>query len=102
MGENVLVRSGDAEFFVEVVDTGGRTGVRNVDADDAFSIDGVRDTVKTIATKLAEVWDEVKPAEATVEFGLQVTAKTGKLTGLLVEGGGEASIKVCLTWKPST
>lgn len=101
MGDQVLVRSGDTEFFVEVADTGGRTGPRNVDADDAFSIDGVRDTVETIATKLAGVWERSKPAEATVEFGLQVTAKAGKLTGLLVEGGGEASIKVCLTWKPS-
>jgi hypothetical protein len=30
-----------------------------------------------------------------------LTAKTGKLTGLLVEGGGAASLKVTLAWKSS-
>jgi hypothetical protein len=41
----------------------------------------------------------VKPAEASVELALKLVVKSGKLTGLLVEGGGEAALKVTLTWK---
>jgi hypothetical protein len=92
----VPVRVGDTTFYVEVADVGGP---QTVDLDDALSFDGVRDTVETISGELAAVWERVKPREASVEFGLKLTAKTGKLTGLLVEGGGEASLKVTVTWK---
>lgn len=70
-----------------------------VGLDNAFSFDGVTDTVKAVAGSLASAWEVVKPAEASVEFGLDVTAKSGKLTGLLVEGEGTASLKVTVTWK---
>ncbi|MGI9003124.1 MAG: CU044_2847 family protein [Pseudonocardia sp.] len=33
-----------------------------------------------------------------MEFGLTLTARSGKLTGLVVDGEGEASLKVTLTW----
>jgi hypothetical protein len=32
---------------------------------------------------------------------LKLSAKSGRLTGLLVEGGGEASLAIALTWKKS-
>jgi hypothetical protein len=92
-----LVSAGGAQFYVEVVDAGGPTTIRDDGA--PLSFDGVRATVEGIATELAEVWDRVKPTEASVAFGLKVTAKSGKLTGLIVEGGGEATLTVTLTWK---
>ncbi len=95
MAEWVLVGSAETEFYVEVAETGAGT----VALDDRFSFDGVRATIEAIAGELAGVWRRVKPSEATVEFGLKVTAKSGRLTGLLVEGGGEASLKVTMTWK---
>ncbi len=96
MGQPVLVQAGGVEFFVEVADAGGP---RTVGLDQALSLDGVRDTVEAIAAQFVGVWERVKPSEARVEFGLTVTAKTGKLTGLLVEGGGQAALTVALTWK---
>ncbi|MGH3812951.1 MAG: CU044_2847 family protein [Pseudonocardiaceae bacterium] len=77
-------------------------GGRRRSAGDAgpLSFDGVRATVEGIATELAQVWQKVKPSEASVAFGLKLTAKSGKLTVLVVEGGGEASLTVTLTWKP--
>ncbi|MDQ3765129.1 MAG: hypothetical protein M3460_27620 [Actinomycetota bacterium] len=98
MGERRLVRAGDAEFYVEVSDAGGPTTIRD---DGPLSFDGVRATVEGIAAELTQVWQKVKPAEACVAFGLNLTAKSGKLTGLVVEGGGEASLTVALTWLPS-
>jgi hypothetical protein len=92
-----LVTAGGAEFYVEVVGPGGPTTVR--DNGGAMSLDGVRATIEGIATELAGVWRRVQPSEATVEFGLKVSAKSGKLTGLVVEGGGEATLNITLTWK---
>jgi hypothetical protein len=94
-----LVRAGDVEFFVELADGGGP---RTVAVANALSFDGVRATVEAIAEQFVHVWDRVKPAEASVEFGLSLTTKTGKLTGLLVDAGGAASLKVTLTWKGAT
>lgn len=97
MAERRLVRAGGAEFYVEISDAGGPTTIRD---EGPLSFDGVRATVEGIATELAQVWQKVQPSEASVAFGLKLTAKSGKLTGLVVEGGGEASLTVTLTWKP--
>ncbi|MGH4024201.1 MAG: CU044_2847 family protein [Pseudonocardiaceae bacterium] len=97
MAEPQLVRAGGAEFYVEVDDVGGPATIGDRGP---LSFDGVRATVEGIATELAEVWQKVRPSEASVAFGLKLTAKSGKLTGLVVEGGGEASLTVTLTWKP--
>ncbi|NLG22238.1 MAG: hypothetical protein GX555_12510 [Actinomycetales bacterium] len=97
MAQQRLVSAGGAQFYVEVVDAGGPATIRDDGA--ALSFDGVRATIEGIATELAQTWDRVKPSEASVAFGLKVTAKTGKLSGLIVEGGGEATLTVTLTWR---
>ena len=96
MPDRVLVSADGVEFYAELAESGGP---QTVGLDEVLSFDGVRQVVTAICKDLAKAWDAVKPAEATVEFGLNLTAKSGKLTGLLVEGGGEASLKVTLTWK---
>ncbi len=95
MSEDVLVRSGEAEFWVRVADAGGPSPIG---LGEALSFEGFRETVEEIGSQLSAAWDRVKPNEAVVEFGLTVTAKSGKLTGLLLDGEGEASLKVTLTW----
>ncbi len=99
VGEPVPVVIDGVQFYVEVAD---QQGVGTVSLDDALSFDGVRDTVEVIAAQMAGIWDRVKPSEASVEFGLKLVAKPGKLTGLLVEGGGEATLTVILTWKSAS
>lgn len=99
MGEPVLVRSGETEFYAEIREAGG--GPQVVALDDVLSFDGVRDTVEAIASDLSAAWRAAKPSEASVEFGLSLTAKSGKLTGLIVDAGGSASLKVKLVWKDS-
>lgn len=84
------------EFFVELADGGGP---RTVGLDQVLSFDGVRNTIEAVAGQLGQVWQKVQPAEASVEFGLSLTAKAGKLTGLLVDTDGTASLKITLTWK---
>jgi hypothetical protein len=94
--ERRLVTAGGAEFFVEVADGGGPSTIA---AERALSFDGVRATLQGVATELEQVWASVTPSEASVEFAMRLTVKAGRLTGLIVEGGGEAALKVSLTWK---
>ena len=98
MADQRLVSAGGTQFYVEVADAGGPVTIRD---DDGGVLDfaGVRHTVEAIAGELTQAWAKVKPTEASVVFGLKLTAKSGKLTGLVVEGGGEASLTVTLTWK---
>jgi hypothetical protein len=79
-----------------VADTGG---AQTVGLDEVLSFEGVRSTVSAICGDLARAWEAVKPSEATVEFALKLAVKSGKLTGLLVDGSGEAGLKITLTWK---
>lgn len=95
MSDEVLIRSGDTEFWVRVADTGGPS---TIGLSKALSFDGVRQTIEEIGGQLSTAWDRVKPSEAVVEFGVTLTAKSGVLTGLIVEGSGEANFKVTLTW----
>ena len=96
MGQRVLVKAGDTEFYAEVADGGGP---QVVGLDQVLSFDGVRDTLSAICGELAKSWEAAKPTEASVELALKLVAKSGKLTGMLVEGGGEASLTITLTWR---
>lgn len=98
MPQPVPVRIGETEFFLEV--DGG--GPAQVGAKQAQTFDAVRETMHAVANEFAKVWEAVRPDEATVEFGLSATARTGRLTGLLVDGGGDATFKVTMTWRPSS
>ncbi|THJ74739.1 CU044_2847 family protein [Candidatus Frankia alpina] len=94
--QQILVRSGEAEFFVEV---SGPGGPQNVAAGGAFSFEGVRQALEEIGGQLSRAWQAVRPDEASVEFGVNVTAKSGKLAAVIVEGGAEASLTVTMTWR---
>jgi len=39
------------------------------------------------------------PEELSIEFGVKIAVKSGKITALLVEGGGEVQVAVKATWK---
>jgi hypothetical protein len=56
------------------------------------------DAVEGIARHLSAVFESVKPDKASVEFGIQLSVKAGKLTALLVSGEGNASLKIGLHW----
>ncbi len=88
MTESVLVRVGDTEFLARVAEDGGAqvVGLR-----EAFSLDGVRQTIEAVAEQLPRASEKVQLSEASVEFGISPSTKTGKLSALLVEGGGQAT-----------
>lgn len=90
-----LVQMGDATVLVEV--RGG--GPATVSDDGPLSFEPAKKAIQAVVSELGDAIRAARPQEASVEIGFSFTAKTGKLTALLVESGGEASLKVTLTWK---
>ncbi|MFE3742344.1 CU044_2847 family protein [Streptomyces sp. NPDC059134] len=61
-------------------------------------VDSLQAVVTSVARSLAEPLRAVRPDEVSVEFGIELTAKAGKVVGLLADGEAKGGIKVTLTW----
>ncbi|HEX2039323.1 MAG TPA: CU044_2847 family protein [Acidimicrobiales bacterium] len=78
---------------------GGDDGVaEKVGWSDRFDFDGVAGALEGIATAIRSGLERARPSKVTVELGLDVVVKAGKLTGLLVDGEGTGSLLVTLEW----
>jgi hypothetical protein len=85
--------------LVRVAETDGADGsAQKVGAKEIFDLDQVSGTLEGIAQAVRSGLEKAKPSKTTVELGLQLTVKSGKLTSLLVEGQADASLKVTLEW----
>jgi hypothetical protein len=65
---------------------------------DAFDFEGVSGALEGIAQAVCSGLEKVTPSKTTVELGIELAVKNGKLTGLIVEGDARASLKVTLEW----
>lgn len=96
---------------VEVVlPNGARALVRAVDEDAAgggavktaareeFDFGEVERTLEGLSSAVRSAVAKATPDRVTVEFNLELAVKSGRLTGLLVEGQAAASLKVTLEW----
>lgn len=63
-----------------------------------FDFQNVADTIEAITESIATTIQKVQPKKATVEFGVEVAVKSGKLTALIVEGEGKGNLKITLEW----
>ncbi|MEV6586728.1 CU044_2847 family protein [Streptomyces acidicola] len=61
-------------------------------------VESLQSVVTSVARSLAAPLRTVRPDEVSVEFGIELTAKAGKVVGLLADGEAKAGIKVTLTW----
>ena len=80
---------------LEVRDLGGAGDVGFMDK---LSLDDVAESIKSIADTLGDAVQAASPKKASVEFGLQVAVKGGKLVSLITEASGTATLKVTLEW----
>lgn len=90
------VKIGGAEVLLEMRRP---TGPTPVDAGEVLSFEPARKAIEAVVSEIGDAIKAARPQEASVEIGFTFTAKSGKLTALIVEGGAEASLKVTLTWK---
>jgi len=61
-------------------------------------VESLHSLVTGVARSLAQPLRAVRPDEVSVEFGIELTAKAGKVVGLLADGEAKAAITVTLTW----
>ncbi|MFF8915205.1 CU044_2847 family protein [Streptomyces sp. NPDC015032] len=61
-------------------------------------VESLQAVVTSVARSLAEPLRAVRPDEVSVEFGIELTAKAGKVVGLLADGEAKGGITVTLTW----
>ena len=65
---------------------------------ETFDFAQVSGTLEGIAQAIRSGLEKAAPAKTTVELGIALAVKNGKLTGLLVDGEASASLKVTLAW----
>jgi hypothetical protein len=73
-------------------------GAEKVGWQDRFDFTGVADTLDGVADALRDSMARARPGKVTVELGIELAVKSGKLTGLVVEGNAKATLKVTLEW----
>lgn len=66
------------------------------------TVESLNSLVTGVARSLAEPLRAVRPDEVSVQFGIELTAKAGKVVGLLADGEAKAGITVTLTWNSAT
>ena len=54
--------------------------------------------VKALGGRIREQVAELKPSKITIETGIAVAVKNGKLTALLVDGQADVSFTLTLEW----
>jgi hypothetical protein len=86
-----------AEVFAEVTEIESSEATKTADFS-GFDFSGVGAALEGLAEAVDSSLEKVKPDKVGVELAMKLGVKSGVLTGLLVEGQGEASIAVTLEW----
>jgi hypothetical protein len=64
----------------------------------AFDFEHIAGTLEGIAESIRAAVDKAKPSSTRVELGVELAVTSGKLVGLIVEGGGHGALTVTLEW----
>jgi hypothetical protein len=63
-----------------------------------LNVEELRKIARGVSASLREAFADVTPDQVQVEFGLELSIKSGKLLTMLAEAGGAATLKVTLSW----
>jgi len=91
----IETKLGDETVLVRAVAVGGAQDVAMLGLPE-FS--DVTKMVESVGGSFYAALSAIAPKKASVEFGIEVAVKGGKLVGLLVDGAATATIKVTLEW----
>lgn len=92
----VTLPNGAVAHF-EISHLPGSDGYGNVSAV-PLSFDGVVAAIEGVAGALGATMKKLAPKSASVEMGVELTVKEGKLAALFVQGEGKANLKITLEW----
>lgn len=86
-----------AKVRVRIAEDAG--GLEEVGRFEPGDLEGALATVEEVASLLDAKLSSIRPRRATVEFGVSLSVKAGKLAALVFDGTGEASLRVALEWE---
>lgn len=99
MGKRVQVQLPNGEVIWADVAVDGPTNVSAISSLHKLDADEFRAVVHGVADSVRQALNGLRPDEVSVEFGVELALKTGKLTSVLAEASGKASVKVALAWR---
>ncbi|MFJ2056690.1 CU044_2847 family protein [Streptomyces sp. NPDC087908] len=84
----------------DVQELGGGGGFQDTGVKDRVvsMAGGLTDVVRGVVGSLRAGLDPQGPVEVAVSFGIELSAQSGKVIGVLADGSGKASVNVSLTW----
>ncbi|MFP3989603.1 CU044_2847 family protein [Streptomyces sp. E11-3] len=56
-------------------------------------------TLEAVTHSVSAGLRRAAPDEATLEFGIEIAAKSGQLVSVVTEAGGKATLKVTVVWR---
>jgi len=68
----------------------------------AAQLPGFAEAVRGVVTSVRQALDGCRPDDVTVDFGIQITARTGGALAVLAEAGGSAQLRVSVSWRRDT
>ena len=84
--------------LVRALPIDGGDGATKVGVRDILDFDGVAGTLAGVGEAIQAAMAKAKPRSVRVELGIEMVLRSGKLTGLLVEGTGTADLRVTMEW----
>jgi hypothetical protein len=83
--------------FVRATELGEPSGDARMSAGQ-FDFEHIAGTLEGIAESIRAAVDNSKPSSTRVELGVELAVTSGKLVGLIVEGGSRGALNVTLEW----
>jgi Trypsin-co-occurring domain 1 len=80
--------------MVEARALGGEEDVSNK----LLSFEPVTEAIEAIANQIGSTVEKIKPDKVTIEFGLEISVKSGQLVTLLVNGEQKGNLKISMEW----
>ena len=94
--ENIPIQlDNGVDILIETTMLGGE---EEVDFD-FLPFNQVTRAVEAIADSMAQTIEKVKPSKASIELGLEIGLKEGKLVTLIVQNSAKANFKITLEWE---
>ncbi|PRX15917.1 CU044_2847 family protein [Actinoplanes italicus] len=101
MASAVKVEMPNGQVIWARVETGA-SDVAMTDAVKRLDVDELKSSIHAVSAAVRTAAEDLTPDTVTVEFGLELALKAGKLVSVLAEASGKASLRVSMSWSASS
>jgi hypothetical protein len=88
----------EGKVLVPIVEVAGGDRTANTSPKVKIDVDELLAPVKALGGRIRDQVKELKPTTITLETGIAVAVRNGKLTALLVDGQADVSFTLTLEW----